>query len=108
METIFFFKCVCVCVFSLHSCHSKGDLTHIDEVQEGVRDKSLWKTLAGPLQFHLSGLALICAAGLGSGALTPTLDDLCFVSLSLKNAGDLMLTVKPALFRISEDPPCGR
>ena len=80
--------------FPLHSCHSKGDLTHIDEVQEGVKDKSLWKTLAGQLQFHLSGLALIGAAGLGSGALTPTLDDLWLVSLSLKKTGGLLLTVK--------------
>lgn len=101
----------CFFVF-LHSCHSKGDLTYIDKSQDGVADKSLWKPLTGTLWFHSSGLSLLCAAGLGSGALAPILDDLWFVSHSLKNLGCYFCSLsrsvdEPGLLRISEEPSYG-
>ena len=77
-----------------------------------MADKSLWKPLAGALRFHSSGLSLVCAAGLGSGALAPILDDLWFVSHSLKKLGCYFCSLsrsvdEPGLLRISEEPSYG-
>lgn len=54
---------------------------------------SLWKHLAGALWFHFSGLSLVWATRLESGALSSILEDLWFVFLTLKTGLLFLLTI---------------